>query len=149
PAMRPERIATAFTVLAILLVGCTNGSAPPNRDDQTVTPTQTTVDDESRVALKRTEVQLAASRAEVDELRRLLDTQAKKQEEQARANPLPPPGREFAILARQRLHDCCISSVAFSPDGKHIATADANGRVLVSTATDLQPEVGVEAVTGE
>jgi WD40 repeat protein len=147
--MRSNRIVLGFAFIAIPLVGCTNVSSSSNRAAPTAPPTLTTVDDEAKVALKRTEAQLAASRAEIDDLRRLLDAQAKKQEEQARTNPPVPPGRDFAILARQRLHDCCISSVAFSPDGKHVATADVNGRVLISSATDLHPEVGVEAVTGE
>lgn len=147
--MRSNRIAVAIVLVAIPLSGCTDTSAPSNRTEPTAMPISTTVDDESKAALKRTEAQLAASRAEIDELRRLLDAQAKKQEEQARANPSVPPGREFAILARQRLHDCYISGIAFSPDGKHVATADVNGRVLISSATNLHPVVGVEAVTGE
>jgi WD40 repeat protein len=145
--MRSNRIAAALAIVAIPLTGCTDASGPSNRGKPTAALTQTTGDGEANATLKRTEAQLAASRAEVDELRHLLDAQAKKQLEQARA-PVSP-GRDFAVLARQRLHDCCISGVAFSPDGKHVATADVNGRVLISSATNLQPVVGVEAVTGE
>jgi WD40 repeat protein len=151
PDMRTRRISIALSFLAFLtLAGCNDPSSRTVRGESTITPASAPADDDARNALKRTEAELAASRAQVDELRRIVDAQAKKQDETTgRGSAASPSTRDFTILARQRLHDCYISSIAFSPDGKHLASADINGRVLVSNANDLQPVLGVEAITGE
>jgi WD40 repeat protein len=54
----------------------------------------------------------------------------------------------LTLIARKRLHDGPVTSVAFAPDGKTVASTDTLGRVLVSMATDLAPVHSLEAATG-
>jgi WD40 repeat protein len=150
--MLSERMLFTFLVFvgAIPLVGCSDAPATTGSSATSAGNAQSSTDDDARIALKQTEAKLAASRAQVDELKRLLDAQANNQEEvPTRVEPVPADDRDFTIIARQQLHDCCVSSLAFSPDGQQVASADVRGRVLVSSVTDLQPVLGVEATTGK
>jgi WD40 repeat protein len=103
-----------------------------------------------RAELAQRDAELAATKAQIEKLRRQLDDR----------HPAPPPTAEItppaptagpdglAIIARKRLHDGPVTSIAFDPDGKTVASTDTLGWVVVAGADDLKPVWSSEAATG-
>jgi WD40 repeat protein len=141
----------------VLLLGCTVIAFGCSRPPAAVEPAGAATARDAgpgdvRAELARRDAELAASRAQVEELRRLLDERARPARDGEAAEPtapLPPAGPNgLVVLARERIHEGTVSSVAFAPDGKTVASADTLGRVVISDAADLKPVRAVEAVTG-
>jgi WD40 repeat protein len=152
--MRASRhFAVALSVVSLVAAGCTPRPGANDTKPTPVTSTSSTTSEDPRADLKRTEAELAASRAQNEELRRQLAKQTARTERppEKAADNLPPANarRGFEVLARERIHEGCISGIAYSPDGKTVASADAFGRVVLSRADDLRQQLTLEALTGE
>jgi len=141
-----RRVPLGLAVWALILsAGCSRPPAVVESTEPSPSPRASADDGTAvRAELARRDAELAATRAELQDLRRRFDDRAPPA-----AGPAPvvlPDG--LTLIARKRLHEGPVTSVAFAPDGKSVASTDALGRVLVSTATDLAPVLTLEAVTG-
>ena len=135
--------------LLTLLVGCTRPPAATNSGSG-AQPSEEGEVSATRAELARRDADLAAARAQVADLRRRLDERPAPGARPDGGPPTVPAAGPDGLtqVARQRLHEGAVTSVAFSPAGTAVASTDALGQVLVSDANDLSPIRTLEAATG-
>jgi WD40 repeat protein len=135
-------------VLVFLAIGCSQQPATPETSTKPVACDADTGKVPSELARK--EAELAASRARIAELQRQLDERSGPDDGsglEATTQPTPGPSG-LTFIARERVHEGPVSSIAFSPDGKTVVSTDTLGRVVVSDAGNLRLIRAVEAATG-
>jgi WD40 repeat protein len=130
----------------VLIAGCSPRPTGPMPSDSTTTRTTTSA---AQDELARRDAELASARAEVADLRRRLDERSRPPAAEPAPEPEPVTGPDgLTLVARRRLHDGPVTSLAFAPDGAAVASTDTLGRVLVSSAADLAPVLTLQAATG-
>jgi WD40 repeat protein len=135
-------------VLVLLPIGCSQQPAPP----ENATATTGNNPDPAKVQseLARKEAELTASRARIAELQRQIEERSRADDGSGLESTIPPTPEPSGLtfIARERIHEGPVSSIAFSPDGKSVVSTDTLGRVVVSDAGSLRLVRAVEAATG-
>jgi WD40 repeat protein len=143
--MRRTLLFSLYTSFAI--VGCSPPPPPPEPKPTAPKPVEESAGEEGR-ELARKEAELAASRARVAELQRQLDERTRPDGGlDSNGQTAPGPGG-LALLARERLHEGPVTSVAFAPDGKTVVSTDVLGRIVLSDSAGLRQVRVLEAASG-
>jgi WD40 repeat protein len=132
----------------IVLLALSAGCSPPP-PEPTNSPAPADPQAGARTELARRDAELAAARAQVETLRRQLDERRPARPAGEKRAPIPIPGSDgLALIARKHLHEGPVTSVAFAPDGKSVASTDTLGWVVLAAPDTLEPVWSSEAATG-